>query len=200
MAVTQGAAGKVATGFSFPWVARYSESEGEITFTDAMELARGVDVSIDVDEASDNDFWANNQMAESAPGKFTGGTANLTVDGLLMPARRLIQGLPATAEDGWTSVGDTAQAPYVAIGYIVRFMSGNVESWTPTILVKTKFNPFADAAATEDQGEIDWQTQALTAKIFRGDNATHDWCWIGSDFATEAEALAAMKTKLGVQG
>lgn len=200
MTVTQGAAGKVATGFSFPWVAKYSESAGEITFTDAMELARGVDVSIDVDEPSDNDFWANNQMAESAPGKFTGGTANLTVDGLLMPARRLIQGLPTTAEDGWTAVGDTAQAPYVAIGYIVRFMSGNVESWTPTILVKTKFNPFADAAATEDQGEIDWQTQALTAKIFRGDNATHDWCWIGSDFATEAEALAAMKTKLGVQG
>lgn len=200
MAVTQGATGKVATGFSFPWVARYAASEGTITFSNAMELARGVDISIDVDEASDNDFWANNQMAESAPGKFTGGKANLTVDGLLMPARRLIQGLPTTAEDGWTSVGDTAQAPYVAIGYIVRFMSGNVESWTPTILVKTKFNPFADAAATEDQGEIDWQTQALTAKIFRADNATHDWCWIGSDFATEAEALAAMKTKLGVQG
>lgn len=200
MAVTQGATGKVATGFSFPWVARYAASEGTITFSNAMELARGVDISIDVDEASDNDFWANNQMAESAPGKFTGGTANLTVDGLLMPARRLIQGLPTTAEDGWTSVGDTAQAPYVAIGYIVRFMSGNVESWTPTILVKTKFNPFADAAATEDQGEIDWQTQALTAKIFRADNTTHDWCWIGSDFATEAEALAAMKTKLGVQG
>lgn len=200
MTVTQGAAGKVATGFSFPWVALYAASEGTITFSSAMELARGVDISIDVDEPSDSNFWANNQMAESAPGKFTGGTANLTVDGLLMAARRLIQGLPATAEDGWTAVGDTAQAPYVAIGYIVRFMSGNVESWTPTILVKTKFNPFADAAATEDQGEIDWQTQALTAKIFRGDNATHDWCWIGDDFATEAAALAAMKTKLGVQG
>ena len=57
----------------------------------------------------------------------------------------------------------------------------------------------ADAAATEDQGEIDWQAQALTAKIFRADNATHDWCWIGDDFDTEAGALAAMKTKLGVQ-
>ena len=200
MTVTQGAAGKVATGFSFPWVALYAASEGTITFSSAMELARGVDISIDVDEPSDNDFWANNQMAESAPGKFTGGTANLTVDGLLIAARRLIQGLPTAGQDGWTAVGDTAQAPYVAIGYIVRFMSGNVESWTPTILVKTKFNPFADAAATEDQGEIDWQTQALTAKIFRGDNATHDWCWIGDDFATEAAALAAMKTKLGVQG
>lgn len=200
MTVTHGAAGKVATGFSFPWVALYAASEGTITFSSAMELARGVDISIDVDEASDNDFWANNQMAESAPGKFTGGTANLTVDGLLIAARRLIQGLPTAGQDGWTAVGDTAQAPYVAIGYIVRFMSGNVESWTPTILVKTKFNPFADAAATEDQGEIDWQTQALTAKIFRSDNATHDWCWIGDDFATEAAALAAMKTKLGVQG
>ena len=200
MTVTQGAAGKVATGFSFPWVALYSASAGTITFSSAMELARGVEISIDVDEASDNDFWANNQMAESVPGKFSGGTANLTVDGLLMPARRLIQGLPATGQDGWTGVGVTSVAPYVAIGYLVRFMSGNVISWTPTILIKTKFNPFADAAATEDQGEIDWQAQALTAKIFRSDNATHDWCWIGDDFDTEAGALAAMKTKLGVTG
>ena len=88
--------------------------------------------------------------------------------------------------------------PYVGLGYIVRYMSGNVVSYTPTIFPKAKVQPFAINAATEDQGEIDWQTEALAFRIYRSDNAGHDWRWIGADFATEAEALAALKTKLGV--
>ena len=198
MPVTHGAAGKVVTGFSQPWVAKYAESSGTITLTNAMELARGVDVSIDIDEASDNDFWANNQMAESTPGHFASGTCNLTVDGLLIEAERFIQGLPAAGSDGWTEQGDTTDIPYVALGYIVRYMSGNVTSFTPTIFPKTKVQPFSISAATEDQGEIDWQTESLQFRIFRADNTNHGWRWIGADFATEAEALAAMKTKLGV--
>lgn len=198
MTVTQGAAGKVVTGFSQPWVALYQETAGAITFENAMELARGVDVSIDVDEPSDNDFWANNQMAESGPAHFTSGTANLTVDGLLITAERFIQGLPEAGQDGWTEQGDTTTVPYVGLGYIVRYMSGGVVSYTPTIFPKTKVQPFAVNAATEDQGEIDWQTQALAFKIFRSDNTNHGWRWIGADFATEAEALTALQTKLGV--
>lgn len=200
MTVVQGATGKVVTGFSFPYVAKYAENAGTITLSNAQELARGVEVSIEVDEPSDNDFWANNQMAESVPSRFSSGTLNLTVDGLLMSAERFLLGLAAAGQDGWTEQGDDTVVPYVAVGYIVRYMSGGVESWTPTILPKTKFNPFAPGAATEDQGEIDWQTQELTAKIFRSDNSNHGWRWIGEDFATEAEALAALKTKLGVNG
>lgn len=198
MTVTQGAAGKVVTGFSQPWVALYAATAGTITFTNGMELARGVDVTIDVDEPSSNDFWADNQMAESVPGLFTSGTVNLTVDGLLIEAERFIQGLGAAGSDGWTAQGDSTTVPYVGLGYIVRYMSGNVVSYTPTIFPKAKVQPFAINAATEDQGEIDWQTEALAFRIYRSDNAAHDWRWIGADFATEAEALTALKTKLGV--
>lgn len=198
MAVSHGATGKVATGFSYPWVGVYTASTaGVISYSSQQELARGVSVSIDVDEPQDNDFWANNTMAESAPGRFGSGTLNLVVDGLHISAQRLIQGLPA-AVSGWTSVGDSAAVPYCGLGYIVRYMSGNVESFTPTILPKIKFNPFVASAATEDQGEIDWQTLTLTAKVFRADNDNHDWNWIGDDYSTEADALAALKTKLGV--
>lgn len=198
MPVTQGAAGKVVTGFSQPWVALYTETAGAITYSNGMELARGVSVSLDVDEPSDNDFWANNQMAESGPSHFTSGTANLTVDGLLIAAERFILGLPAAGEDGWTAQGDSAVAPYIGLGYIARYMSGGVVSYTPTLLPKTKVQPFAVNAATEDQGEIDWQPQELTFKVFRADDTNHNWKWIGADFATEAEALAALKTKLGI--
>ena len=76
-------------------------------------------------------------------------------------------------------------------------MSGGVEGWTPIILVKTKFEIPNDSAETESEDGIDWQTQDLTTRIYRGDNANHDWKWIGGDFDSEADALSAMITKLG---
>ena len=198
MDVTFTKAGKVATGFSFPYVAKYAANEGVITFSDAMELARGVSVNVSPTTSDANKFYANNQEAESGPNRFTGGTATLTVDGLLVAAERFIMGLPAAGEDGWTAYGDSAQIPYVAIGYIARFMSGGVESFTPTILVKTKFQQINSDYATQEE-EIDWQTQELTADLFRGDDLNHSWKYLGTDYATEAEALAALRTKLGVQ-
>lgn len=198
MTVTFTKAGKVATGFSFPYVARYAANEGAITFSDAMELARGVSVNVSPTTSDANKFYANNQEAESGPNRFTGGTATLTVDGLLVAAERFVMGLPAAGEDGWTAYGDSAQIPYVAIGYIARFMSGGQESFTPTILVKTKFQQINSEYATQEE-EIDWQTQEITADLFRGDDLNHSWKYLGTDYATEAEALAALRTKLGVK-
>ena len=198
MSVTHGATGKVVTGFSFPLVAKYTESSGTITFTDGQELARGVSVSLAPDTPDDNNFWANNQLAESGTKRFRSGTVTLTVDGLLTSAHRFIQGLPAAGEDGWTALGDSVSVPFVGIGYIVRYMSGGVESWTPTVLVKARFDIPAEAAETEGEDGIIWQTQDLTAQLYRGDNANHDWKWVGDDFSTEAAALAALKTKLGI--
>ena len=198
MSVTHGATGKVVTGFSFPLVAKYTESSGTITFTDGQELARGVSVSLAPDTPDDNNFWANNQLAESGTKRFRSGTVTLTVDGLLTSALRFIQGLPVAGEDGWTALGDSVNVPFVGIGYIVRYMSGGVESWTPTVLVKARFDIPAEAAETEGEDGISWQTQDLTAQLYRGDNANHDWKWVGDDFNTEAAALAALKTKLGI--
>lgn len=126
--VTFTEAGKVATGFSFPYVAKYAASAGAITYSGAMELARGVNVTPSPTTSDENKFYANNQEAESAGGKFTGGTVKLTVDGLLTKAERFILGLPEADSNGWTAYGDDAKAPYVGIGYITRWMSGGVES------------------------------------------------------------------------
>ena len=195
LAFTQ--AGKVATGFSFPFVAKYAASNGVISFSDGMELARGVSVNVAPTTSEASKFYANNQEAESGPNRFTGGTATVTVDGLLVAAERFIMGLPAAGEDGWTQYGDSAEIPYVAIGYIARFMCGGVESFTPTILVKTKFQQINSDYATQGE-EIDWQTQELTADLFRGDDTNHSWKYLGGDFETEAAALAALKTKLNI--
>lgn len=197
-AASPAASGKVTTGFSFPYVGKYGVSSGEITYTSVQELARGVSVDVQPDQPDDNQFWANNQQAESGPTRFRSGTATLTVDGLLTSALRVIRGLPAAGSDGWTAVGDSENVPYVGIGFLQRWMSGGVEGWTPIILVKTKFDIPPDTMSTETADGIDWQTQALTAKIYRAENANHDWKWIGSDFDSESGAKTALLTKLGV--
>lgn len=191
------AAGKVTTGFSKPYVALYSETNGVITYSDGQLLARGVDVTISPESGDDNIFYADNIAAETDAGRFTGGTVSLTVDGLLAATRKLIFGLPAADGDGWTAFGDDMAVPYVGIGYIARQQSDGVVTYVPTVLAKCRFNLPEDAAATQED-EIDWQTQSLEAVILRGDDANHNWKFIGADESTETAAEAALKTKLGM--
>lgn len=191
------AAGRVCTGFSKPYVAKYNSNGGIVSFTEARVLARGVSVSLEPNSSSDNKFYADNQLAESADGTFTSGTVTLTVDGLFMDAERFIQGLPAAGADGWTNYGDDKSTPYIAVGYIARYMSDGVESFVPTILPKTKFGLFNQSAQTQAE-EIDWQTQEISANIMRADNSNHDWKMVGSGYTTEAEAEQALQIKLGI--
>lgn len=197
MAVTHGAVGKVATGFSKPYVALYNNTGGTITYTSGQLLARGVEVSIEPESSDMNRFYADNLEAEASGGYMTGGTLNLTVDGLLMDAQRLIMGLPAAGTDGWVEFGDNQAQPHVTVGFIVRYMSGGVESFTPTIISKCIFDQINKSAATQAE-DIDWQTQELVAQILRADDPNHNWKEEGEDFATEAEAEAALKTKLSI--
>lgn len=188
--------GKVCTGFSKPYVALYSASGTTVTYTSGMALARGVDVSIEPETSEDNNFYADNVIAESASGTFTGGTVSLTVDGLKEDAERLIMGLPAAA-DGWTDYNDEQAVPNVGIGFIARYQEAGVVTYVPIVLAKCQFQQVPLSAATQEE-EIDWQTQSLTATLMRSDDAKHTWKSIGADQTTEAAAEAALKTKLGI--
>lgn len=190
------ASGKVTTGFSLPYVALYAASGGTITYTSGTKLARGVSVSLTADSGDDNNFYADNVLAETDAGKFTEGTVQLTVDGLLPATRKLIYGLPAST-GGWTEYGDDMAIPYVGIGFIVRQQSDGVVTYTPMVLAKCRFNLSEDAAATQEDS-ISWQTETLEAKVMRADDSNHVWKCLGDDQSTEAAAEAALKTKLGI--
>lgn len=194
------AAGKVCTGFSLPYVAGYSASGGTVTYSEVQKLARGVSVSIEPESGDDNKFYADNVAAETAPGTFTGGTVTLTVDGLLTAAERFIMGLPAAETINTVSVltyGDSSEPPYVGVGFLARYMSDGVTTYTPIVLTKTRFNQINTSAETQGE-EIDWQTQELTASIMRDDSANHNWKLIGAtDYETESAAEAALKKLLG---
>lgn len=189
-------AGRVCTGYSKPYVGLYDEEHD--TYSNVMKLGRGVSVNLDIKEADNNDFHADNVKAESAKGRFGGGSGTSVIDGLKRAAERMIYGLPAPDEEGWQDFDDDVSIPYVGHGYIKRYMSGGVESFVPVILRKIKFAMFGDSAETQEEN-INWQTQELSYELFRADNAKHSWRWIGKEYTTEAAAEAAMLAKFGVK-
>lgn len=194
--------GRVITGYSMPKVAVYSYESNTVTYTGLTALARGVSVSMDVETSDSSDFYADNVIAESAGGRFTGGTVTLTVDGLKDAARKLIQGLPTETNltVGTSTVkvleyDDRQSAPYVGIGFVVRYMENGVTSYVPVVLTKCIFD--VDALEAETQGEnIDFQTAELTATIARDDTTNHTWRRMGEAQTTEALAEAVIAAML----
>lgn len=180
--------GRVVTGFSKPYVALYSASAGVITYTRGRILARGVEVSVEPDSSDDNNFYADNQLAESESGTFMGGTLNLTVDGLFSESEKLIMGIPTADADGNIVYGDNQNTPNVGVGFIARYMSGGVTSYVPYIICKTKFAQIPLNATTQEE-EIDWQTSELEANIMRADTPDHRWK-IHPENAFDTEELA----------
>ena len=191
------AAGRVAIGFSKPWVADYSNTGNIISFSNAMLLARGVGVNIDPDSSDDNVFYADNQAAETDTGTFTGGGITLTVDGLFTKAARFLYGWKAADADGWVAVDDTAKTGYKAVGYITKYMSDGGITYVPTIIVKTSWNQPGEELNTQED-EIDWQTVELEGRILRGDDANHTWKFVSeTEYISEETAENALKAKLG---
>ena len=188
------AVGKVKTGYSLPYVAKYSESGGSVTYTGGMRLARGVEASYDIETSDDNKFYADNIEAESAAGVFQSGTLNMTVDGLLAAAEKLIMGLPsADTSTNLTPYGDDQEVPDVGIGFIYRYMSDGVTYYTPVIFPRVQFSQLSDSGATQEDA-IDWQTMDLTATIKRAGDSKHNWKYVGTDQSSESAAESMIKT------
>lgn len=197
------AAGKVCTGFSKPYVATYAASDGSVTYTGPQQLARGVGVELELETGEGSSFFADNVEAETSPGTFTSGTVTLTVDGLFDTAEKLIMGLPNATQ---VQVGeeqvdvydydDDMKAPYMGLGFIVRYQSAGVVTYAPFLLTKVQFQtPGLEANTQED--EIEYQTQELTATILRDDTAKHKWKRLAADQETEADAEKVLKVLLG---
>lgn len=193
---------RVVTGFSYPLVAKYAEAGGNVTLSGAKVLARGVGVDLSINTASDNDFYADNALAESETGTFESGNLKLTVGGLFDEAKRFISGQPepekvtfGEAEVEWAKTMTDAQAPYIAVGFVVEYRSNGKKIYQPYALPKTKFKPVGVLAQTRGK-TVNWQTQDLEAVIHRA--ADGAWKWDGAVFTTEAEAKAALNATFGL--
>jgi len=136
----------VTTGFSKPYVAKYANEGTTVTYSEGMPLGRGVNLNLEVEAADDNNFYADNVIAETESGKFVRGSATITVDGLSNDAATLIFGLPepesvqvSEAPVEMQGYGEALNPPYVGYGCVRRTQhNGKVEFW-PVILPKIKF-------------------------------------------------------------
>ena len=199
--------GKVITGYSKPYVALYNANEGSPTYSGGMPLARGVDVSVEAETGDAVNFYADNVLAESVGGVFTGATITMTVDGLKDAARKLIMGLP-DAESMTVGQSTTVQVykyddrqsiPNVGIGFVIRYMEQGVTTYQPVVFTKASFSVDGLEAATQEE-EIEFQTTELEAALMRDDSANHVWRIIAADQTTEAAAVNVIKGILNITG
>lgn len=198
------AAGAVGIGFRFPTVALCVGDGAPGTHTGGRRLARGVRMSLSVQTAEDNVFYADDVAAESNADRFSNGTMNLTVDGLLPEGERMINGLPEeeTVTAGGkqvpiTRTGDDAKSPNVGYGAIRVYESNGIELFRCIILPKVCFRQAGFDAETRTE-QKNYQTQELTADIMRIDSGKHDWRWLGALYTTVEEAVADMDALLAV--
>lgn len=196
--------GKVITGYSKPYVALYAANEGSPSYSSGQALARGVSVQVEPTTGDAVNFYADNVIAESAGGVFTGATITLVVDGLKDAARKLIMGLPDPTEVtvGSATVNvydydDRQEIPYVGIGFIVRYMEAGVTTYQPVVFTKGTFAVDGLSAQTQEEN-IQFQTQELTATIMRDDSTNHRWRRIGEEQATETAAENIVRSLLGI--
>ena len=191
--------GRIITGFSKPYVAKYTVgTDGTtVTYSDGQILARGVEVQIEPEATEDNNFYADNVIAENEAGIFTGGTMTLTVDGLKDAANKLIYGLPTADSAEWYNYDTDQAVPHCGVGFVLRVQESGTVSFVPMILTKVQFNePSTTASTAEDS--IEWQTEELTAQIVRDDTAKRCWKKLGEEVASEAAAEAKIKAFLSI--
>lgn len=193
----------VTTGFSRIHVAKYAESGGTVTYSDVRELARAIEMSVEVEATEDNEFYANNKVAETEPASYKSGTAEITVDGLSPEEEGFILGISeSTVQVDGKAVpvlkfGKSMSPPYLGIGAVKRMLQNGVASYRPTILTKARCQIPSDEAATQEE-TIEWQTQGITASLMRDDTSEENWKIIPKEaYPTEEAAVAFIVAMLG---
>lgn len=194
----------VTTGFSKLYIGKYNAAGQTVSYTGGMKLGRAVSLSVSVESAEDNDFFADNVISETETGTMTSATATMTVDGMEDDVAQFALGLPepTSVEVGDSPVnaydyGDNMNPPYMGFGAIRRKMLNGVTTYQPILFTKVKMSiPGNDYATQEEQ--IDWQTEELTLSILRDDSANRNWKRIFESQTTEDAAEAILKSIFGV--
>lgn len=190
----------VTTGFSKPYVAKYSNTGSAVTYSGGLKLGRGVSFSMEPEVAEDNDFYCDNIVGETEGAQFLKGTATITIDGLEPEAAKLILGLPETYEVEEITLqgyGDM-NPPYVGYGHVRRTQMNGVVKYWPVVHPKIRFSIPKEETETQEE-KINWQTQETTATVIRDDSTNRYWkITTPEGYDTEAEAEEVVKKLLNI--
>ena len=182
-------------GFSQPYTADYTNTNGTITYANLTKLGKGTTFSVAIDGKEPQILYADNGPAESVS-TFGGGTATLGIDELSLAEAANILGLTTPTSTGGLTFSADAVAPYKALCAIAKKVYQGVVKWRLIVLYKVQF--MTPDYTVDTEGEtVTFQTPELEAQILRDDATPSKWqFW--QDFDTEAAAIAGMRTALGI--
>ena len=197
-------------GLSKPVCANYTAVGNAVTYSDAYAADKAVEYSFEADVAEDKDLYADNQVAETAAGRFVSGKLTLKTADLTPELSKKILGLKTVTrqvgEETVTEVvyDDDRVAPYLGFGIIEEHQIDNKTGYLPVVFPKIRFSIPADAATTRGD-EVDWQTKEISGTVVRSDqvddNYNHPWKITPQKmYDTEAEALKYNNAVLGTRG
>ena len=186
-------------GLVKPFVAKYAESSGTISYTSGQRFAKAIEHDLELQNPDPVILYADDGAAESMAG-FSSGTLTLTIDNLSIADAALIFGIAAdtiTTPDGTgIAFDDDANPPYLGYGIIVPKIKGGVRRWMAIFLPKIKFTLPGDSFQTKGE-TVSFGTSELTATVVRDDTTKHQWRYL-ADFASEANAESWIKSKLSI--
>lgn len=197
-------------GLSKPVCANYTAVGNAVTYSDAYAADKAVEYSFEADVAEDKDLYADNQVAETAAGRFVSGKLTLKTADLTPELSKKILGLKTVTrqvgEETVTEVvyDDDQVAPYLGFGIIEEHQIDNKTGYLPVVFPKIRFSIPADAATTRGD-EVGWQTKEISGTVVRSDqvddNYNHPWKITPQKmYDTEAEALKYNNAVLGTRG
>ncbi len=190
------------------FMAVYNNNNGVVSYSNGVVAAKMVKINISIDAAGDNDFYADNAIAESDNG-FAGGTVSVTPDTLTQEASKLILGLESVALTGTAAITGVTDAnaeellyddrmapPFLGVGTIIKCKRNGATAYRAVVLCKNKFDVPPDAAETQGK-TINWQTDDLSGKIYRDDSEHHTWKREAT-FTTVEQAEAYLRNRLNM--
>lgn len=195
-------------GASRPYYAKYRKVGNNVQYFGGGLMGKLVNFNVEM-QANDNnnDFYADNAIAETQRGKFSSGTLTVSPDDLSQEVSKDILGVSEQElpEDipGITDTDvkelvydDDLDAPYLGIGMVQKKQVNNVTKWRAIILAKVMFDVPPEAAETEGES-INWQVPELSGTIMRDDSAKHRWKREAT-FTTEEQAMAYIRYMLNI--
>lgn len=188
-------------GLRKPFFAVYQNVDSVVTYLNGGLLGKAVEFSASIEDGSDNNFHADDGVAESDR-TFAGGTISLTTDDLSDEVSKIILGVTMkelTVGEKTVSeliFDDTAVTPYLGIGIIVPKMNRQIISYRAIVFPKVMFSVPDDAATTKGES-IEWQTKTIEGTILRSDATGHPWKR-ETTVADEETAIAYIKQLLNI--
>jgi len=187
-------------GLVKPFVAKYAESSGTISYTSGQRFAKAIEHELELQNADPVILYADDGAAESMSG-FSSGTLTLTIDNLSIADAALIFGITAdtitTPGDGTgIAFDDDTNPPYLGYGIIVPMIKSGTRSYRAIFLPKIKFTLPGESFQTKGE-TVSFGTSELSATVVRDDSTKHQWRY-WAEFATEALAESWIKSKLSI--